>query len=73
MIDIIKLSEKDIGKCVIYKGFCKIESGRIKSFNKKYIFVVYNCDNDWENFEYYTSEATPPENLFFTKMKFLSK
>ena len=44
MININELTQKDIGKWVTYKssqGFqgSKLEYGRIKSWNEKYIFV----------------------------------
>ena len=63
MININNLTEKDIGKWVIYNDIYKIEKGRIKSWNKKYIFVVYRCDNNWDNFLNYTGAATSPEDL----------
>jgi len=65
MIEINKLTEKDIGKWVIYRNYNKEEVGRIKSWNKKYIFVVYKCNYDWENFKNYTGNSTSPEDLEF--------
>jgi len=43
----------------------KTEKGRIKSWNKINIFVVYKCDGNWDKFEDYTSCATDPEDLNF--------
>ena len=69
MVDIRKLTEKDIGKWVSYTGNFDgtIEIGKIKSWNDKYIFVVYKCANEWNRFEEYTATATRPEDLEFTK------
>jgi hypothetical protein len=65
MIDIKKLTNNDVGKWVVYNpGYTK-EIGKIKSWNDKFIFVVYNCANDWDNFMYYTGAATFPKDLFF--------
>ena len=70
MIDIIKLTKKDIGKWVEYQGYAnEKERGKIKSWNNKYIFVVYNCAGNWSRFQDYTSVATKPENLIFIKEK----
>ena len=44
-----------------------IEKGRVKSWNDKWIFVVYNCDDKWDDFENYTGAATSPEYLTFKK------
>jgi hypothetical protein len=63
MINIKKLTEKDFGEWVIYKVPHKTEIGRIKSWNEKYIFVVYKCNNDWKHFELYTGCATNPKDL----------
>ena len=67
MIDIKKLTEKDIGKWVIYTGYLygEREKGRIKSWNDKFIFVVYKCANEWDKFKGYTGLATSPEYLKF--------
>ena len=37
--------------------------GRVKTWNDKWVFVVYNCDNDWKNFRNYTGEATKRKEL----------
>jgi hypothetical protein len=63
MIDITKLTEKDVGKCVTYHTFYKIQKGVIKTWNERYIFVVYNCNHDWSHYENYTAAATKPEDL----------
>ncbi len=71
MIDIKKLRKtKDIGKWVEYiptDGHKEI--GRLKSWNDKYIFVVYHCGNEWMRFRHYTGAATSPEDLFFIERK----
>jgi hypothetical protein len=66
MIDIKSLIEADKGRWVIYSkipGQQRI--GRIKSWNENYIFVVYKCDGDWDNFADYTAEATRAGDLIF--------
>ena len=63
MINIKELANKDIGMWVVYKSFNEKELGRIKSWNDKYIFVVYKCLMDWNDFKDYTGEATFPEDL----------
>jgi len=66
MINLSSIGEKDIGKWVIYdNGFTK-EKGRIKSWNDKFIFVVYKCENKWNKFYNYTACATDPKDLQFT-------
>ncbi len=63
MIEIKKLTEEDIGKWVEY--WPNQETGRIKSWNTRFIFVVYKCDNDWDNFLNYTAASTHPKALNF--------
>ena len=46
---------------MLYKP--KGEIGRVKSANDKWVFVVYNCDSQWERFEDYTAAATDPNDL----------
>jgi len=65
MIDIKKLTKDDVGKWVKYTDFSKTELGRIKSWNDKFIFVVYSCACNWNNFKDYTAAATSPEDLEF--------
>lgn len=65
MIDITKLTENEKGQYVVYSKNNEHKKGRIKSWNEKSIFVVYNCDDDWENYTDYTAEATRPEDLSF--------
>lgn len=51
MIDITKLSNKDIGKWVEYQGCAgEREKGKLKFWNDKYIFVVYKCAGNWNRF-----------------------
>lgn len=63
MIEIKDLTELHVGKWVLYdNGFDK-EKGRIKAWNDKWIFVVYKCDNKWDEFKNYTACATDPNDL----------
>ena len=67
MINSKILTEKDIGRWVEYKSvfdpICEI--GRIKSWEGNLIFVVYKCNNDWENFMNYTGCGTHCASLKF--------
>ncbi len=67
MIDVKALKKEDIGKWVLFTDGCgKHEKGRIKSWNDVWIFVVYNCDFQWDKFQDYTGCATRPDELDFT-------
>lgn len=42
-----------------------IENGIVKSINESgtHAFVVYNCNNDWDNYKDYTGQHTNIEDL----------
>ena len=64
MIDIKSLEKRDVGHWVTYTGGAgEQETGRIKSWNDKFIFVVYKCAGQWDRFKDYTGVATLPEDL----------
>jgi hypothetical protein len=64
MIDIRQLTDKDIGREVFYtNGAGNKEFGKLKSWNYKWVFVVYNCADDWDNYRDYTGAATDPNDL----------
>ena len=70
MIDLNKLTEKDIGRWVIYTDSYtgEQEKGKIKSFTKKGLgrmFVVYKCAGDWDRYQNYRGIQTGCENLRF--------
>lgn len=69
MIDLLELTKKDIGRWVEYHDSHwsggKAEKGRIKSWNDKFIFIVYLCNNEWNRFQDFTGAATNPEDLIF--------
>jgi len=69
MIKIKDLTKDDIGKWVLYKPSHSNnnELGRIKSWSKLFIFVVYKCDNNWDRFEDYTGCATTENDLKFVE------
>ena len=66
MIDITKLSTADIGRWVTY-SVCRshCDYGRIKSWNKQFVYVVFRCGNDWDNFADYAAAPTLAEHLEF--------
>lgn len=65
MIDLDRMKESDVGRWVFYNNGYDTERGRIKSWNDKFIFVVYRCDNQWHRFGDFTAAATKPEDLDF--------
>ena len=66
MIKIKNLTDKDVGRWVLYTpGYKEPEKGKIKSWNDKFIFVVYKCADNWDDFENYTAAGTSPEDLSF--------
>ena len=70
MIDIKKLTKDDIGKWVVYTPIAGVaECGRIKSWNKEFIFVVYKCNKEWGRFKDFTGQATDPEDLSYLDLK----
>jgi len=71
MIDLKNITQKDIGKWVIYHDSFdkKAEQGRIKSYNNRFIFVVYACSGEWDRYQAYTGVATRPEDLEFKYKK----
>jgi hypothetical protein len=61
-----ELNKEDIGLWVEYTGGAgEKERGKIKSWNDKYIFVVYKCNDRWDEFMNYTGVATDPADLKF--------
>ena len=55
---------RELGQWVEYHGQAgEREVGRVKSSNHKWVFVVYHCDGDWDNFQNYTAAATNPDDL----------
>ena len=65
MIHLPDLTPADVGRWVVYKDRfdSKPDVGRIKSWNQKFIFIVYRCDGNWDQFEKYTGVATDPADL----------
>jgi hypothetical protein len=70
MIDIRDLTEEDFGRWVVYTdGTKQGQLGRIKSWNDMWIFVVYHCADEWDNYQDYTGCATTPSDLRFEMLK----
>ena len=41
-----------------------LENGVVKSIqNDSYVFVVYHCGGDWENYQNYTAARTDTDSL----------
>jgi hypothetical protein len=73
MIDVFELRQTDKGSWVKFSdGACgEDQLGRIKSWDGYNIFVVYHCDEDWENYANYTAEATHGSRLEFIEKESL--
>ena len=67
MINIKQLNASDVGRWVVYTPdhISDSELGRIKSWNDIYVFVVYKCNNNWDDFKNYTGCSTDPKELTF--------
>jgi hypothetical protein len=66
MILLDSLTDADRGRFVIYSVLpAHVERGRIKTWNDRFIYVVYRCDGRWDDYEQFTAAPTLPENLIF--------
>jgi hypothetical protein len=55
---------------VLYQGSGgEKEKGRLKSWNDKFIFVVFKCNGEWDRFQDFTGVATHPKDLRFTTLQ----
>jgi hypothetical protein len=52
-----------VGEKVTYITSYKKEHGIVKSIRDGNIFVVYNCNEDWDNYKDYTAANTPHKML----------
>jgi hypothetical protein len=64
----LRIVEKDfkVGQWVIYRKGSKLgeeQMGMVKSWNDKFIFVVFQCDGEWDRYFDYTAQACNPEDL----------
>ena len=70
MIYTENLTDEDVGRWVVYTDGTKNDQlGRIKSWNDKWIFVVYHCADEWSKYINYTAAATDPKDLKFEMLK----
>lgn len=67
MIHISDLKPEHVGQWVRWRGGHPDhrEEGRIKSWNERYVFVVFKCDDNWERFEDYAGQSCDPSNIDF--------
>jgi hypothetical protein len=66
MLRIGDLNESDHGKWVEYcSATGQRERGRIKSWGTTFVFVVFHCRDQWDDYERFTAAATLPEDLSF--------
>ena len=69
-VEIEDLKASDISRWVEYNNGFGAELGRIKSWNKESVFVIYNCkDKKWSECLTMTAVATRPQNLEFVDGK----
>jgi hypothetical protein len=53
-----------IGQKVTYNSTYMTDKGIVKTLsNDGCVFVVYHCDNDWENYKDYTAAKTRIDDL----------
>jgi hypothetical protein len=67
MIDISSITEADRGRWVIYSKGPRTNRGRILRWNSRFIFVVFWCNDKWDEYENYTAAATRPEDVCFAE------
>jgi hypothetical protein len=66
MIHTKELGPEHVGRWVLYRGGAgEIETGKIKSWNDRVVFVVYHCNNEWHRFSEFTAAPTDPSDLTF--------
>lgn len=58
------ITEISPGMKVHYATAFKKENGIVKSIRQNQVFVVYHCDDDWDNYQDYTAANTPVEDLY---------
>lgn len=59
-----KFKRFNIGDKVTYHSVGKTEKGIVKStYDENHVFVVYHCDDNWEDYENYTAARTCIEDL----------
>lgn len=58
-----ELTKDDRGRWVRYLPTGEV--GRLKSWNGLYVFIVYNCDDNWGKFFNYTAASTHPTSIEF--------
>lgn len=66
VIDSLSIDDLNIGDKVTFKQHDgKKLKGIVKIIRKEHntVFVVYSCDDNWENFADYTSQNSPIECL----------
>lgn len=63
-VDVDVVRDLQIGDLVHYINGNTVENGRIKSISiDDFVFVVYHCNEDWENFNDYTGQLTHIKHL----------
>lgn len=64
MTNYLKLSDFYPGQMVTYcPEYGKKQIGVVKDVGEKVVFVVYNCNEEWDIYWQYTAAGTLPEHL----------
>lgn len=65
-IDHTKLSYRHLGNWVRFdQQHGESRFGRLKTWNEKYVFVVFSCGGDWDNWHNYTGQSCNPDDCAF--------
>jgi len=60
----LQITAVDLGRWVTYTDDTgQIQRGRLKSFDAVHAFVVFHCNDDWDNYQNYTAQAVAREAL----------
>ena len=59
----INTRELRVGDWVVYTAPGVKEVGRVKSWASNVVWVVFNCNKNWDYYEGYTGQATRPQDL----------
>ena len=60
----LPVKQYPVGQWVTYKPkHGPEEKGRVKSQNESWVFVVFNCAGDWDNYQDYTGAPVDPKDI----------
>jgi hypothetical protein len=66
MITLTSLKRSDIGRWMTFTHQDgTVEKGRLKTWSHEVIFIVFKCDNRWDDFLQFTGVSCEPERVSF--------